>query len=295
MVRGRAPGAWPVGGLHLSSVAAMGKAEAAAKGRAKLEAFKAKKASKGKPPGGQTPGGGDDGGAPAAREPDPPAPPPPPHRPPPAPPPPPVAEAKPPTTARTRARSCVEHRTRVRRDPSVRAGRHGAAAAAASSARVQTAPARVHLSPRCLPSHRAKTTATAPGHRTHWHREMHPLIHSSPRRQSLLRQSRRRSPRTLNYPTRTTEHTNRRRRPTRTSTPHSAASPSADPAGHQRWGPKDKTVRAVTRVEEADTAEEMMARATEATAKARAAAKAKADETRRAARAAAGMGGTGGI
>ena len=48
-------------------------------------------------------------------------------------------------------------------------------------------------------------------------------------------------------------------------------------------------------MEEADTAEEMMARATEATAKARAAAKAKADETRRAARAAAGMGGTGGI
>ena len=49
-------------------------------------------------------------------------------------------------------------------------------------------------------------------------------------------------------------------------------------------------------MEEADTAEEMMARATEATAKARAAAKAKADETRRVARAAAGMGGgTGGI
>ena len=50
--------------------------------------------------------------------------------------------------ARTRARSCVEHRTRVRRDPSVRAGRHGAAAAAASSARVQTAPARASTSAR---------------------------------------------------------------------------------------------------------------------------------------------------
>ena len=100
---------------------------------------------------------------------------------------------------------------------------------------------RVHLSPRCLQtSHRAKTTATAPGHRTHWHRGMHPLIHSSPRRQSLLRQSRRRSPRTLNYPTRTTEHTNRRRRRTRTSTPHSAASPSAGPAGHPRVGPKTR-------------------------------------------------------
>ena len=99
---------------------------------------------------------------------------------------------------------------------------------------------RVHLSPRCLPSHRAKTTATAHGHRTHWHRGMHPLIHSSPRRQSLLRQSRRRSPRTLNYPTRTTKHTNRRRRRTaRTSTPHSAASPSADQAG-PRWGPKTR-------------------------------------------------------
>jgi hypothetical protein len=66
--------------------------------------------------------------------------------------------------------------------------------------------------------------------------------------------------------------------------------------GSSAMGSEDKTVRAVTRVEEADTAEEMMARATEATAKARAAAKAKADETRRAARAAAGMGGgTGGI
>ena len=124
---------------------------------------------------------------------------------------------------------------------------------------------------------------------------MHPLIHSSPHRQSLLRQSRRRSPRTLNYPTRTTEHTNRRCRRTRTSTPHSAASPSAGHGGSSASGSEDKTVRAVTRVEEADTAEEMMARATEATAKARAAAKAKADETRRAARAAAGMGGTGGI
>ena len=101
---------------------------------------------------------------------------------------------------------------------------------------------RVHLSPRCLQtSHRAKTTATAHGHRTqHHHRGMHPLIHSSPRRQSLLRQSRRRSPRTLNYPTRTTEHTNRRRRRTRTSTPHSAASPSADPADHPRVGPKTR-------------------------------------------------------
>ena len=66
-------------------------------------------------------------------------------------------------------------------------------------------------------------------------------------------------------------------------------------SGGSASGSEDKTVRAVTRVEEADTAEEMMARATEATAKARAAAKAKADETRRAARAAAGMGGTGGI
>ena len=101
-------------------------------------------------------------------------------------------------------------------------------------------PRRVHLSPRCLPSHRAKTTATAHGHRTHWHREMHPLIHSSPRRQSLLRLGRRRSPRTLNYPTRTTKHTNRRRRRTaRTSTPHSAASPSADQAG-PRWGPRTR-------------------------------------------------------
>ena len=100
---------------------------------------------------------------------------------------------------------------------------------------------RVHLSPRCLPSHRAKTTATAHGHRTHWHRGMHPLIHSSPRRQSLLRQSRRRSPRTLNYPTRTTKHTNRRRRRTaRTSTPHSAASPSAGTADHPRVGPKTR-------------------------------------------------------
>ena len=100
---------------------------------------------------------------------------------------------------------------------------------------------RVHLSPRCLPSHRAKTTATAHGHRTHWHRGMHPLIHSSPRRQSLLRQSRRRSPRTLNYPTRTTKHTNRRRRRTaRTSTPHSAASPSAGPADHPRVGPRTR-------------------------------------------------------
>ena len=101
---------------------------------------------------------------------------------------------------------------------------------------------RVHLSPRCLQtSHRAKTTATAHGHRTqHHHRGMHPLIHSSPHRQSLLRQSRRRSPRTLNYPTRTTEHTNRRRRRTRTSTPHSAASPSAGPADHPRWGPKTR-------------------------------------------------------
>ena len=50
--------------------------------------------------------------------------------------------------ARTRARSCVEHRTRVRRDPSVRAGRPGAAAASASSARVQTAPARASTSAR---------------------------------------------------------------------------------------------------------------------------------------------------
>jgi len=101
---------------------------------------------------------------------------------------------------------------------------------------------RVHLSPRCLQtSHRAKTTATAPGHRTHWHhRGMHPLIHSSPHRQSLLRQSRRRSPRTLNYPTRTTEHTNRRCRRTRTSTPHSAASPSAGTADHPRVGPKTR-------------------------------------------------------
>ena len=101
---------------------------------------------------------------------------------------------------------------------------------------------RVHLSPRCLQtSHRAKTKATAPGHRTqHHHRGMHPLIHSSPRRQSLLRLGRRRSPRTLNYPTRTTKHTNRRRRRTaRTSTPHSAASPSADQAG-PRWGPKTR-------------------------------------------------------
>ena len=65
-------------------------------------------------------------------------------------------------------------------------------------------------------------------------------------------------------------------------------------SGGAASGSEDKTVRAVTRVEEADTAEEMMARATEATAKARAAAKAKADEIRRAARAAAGMG-TGGI
>jgi len=65
--------------------------------------------------------------------------------------------------------------------------------------------------------------------------------------------------------------------------------------GSSAMGSEEKTVRAVTRVEEADTAEEMMARATEATAKARAAAKAKADETRRAARAAAGMGGTGGM
>ena len=101
-------------------------------------------------------------------------------------------------------------------------------------------PRRVHLSIRCLPSHRAKTTATAHGHRTHWHREMHPLIHSSPRRQSLLRLGRRRSPRTLNYPTRTTEHTNRRRRRTRTSTPHSAASPSAGPADHPRVGPRTR-------------------------------------------------------
>ena len=101
-------------------------------------------------------------------------------------------------------------------------------------------PRRVHLSPRCLPSHRAKTTATAHGHRTHWHRGMHPLIHSSPHRQSLLRQSRRRSPRTLNYPTRTTEHTNRRCRRTRTSTPHSAASPSAGTADHPRVGPKTR-------------------------------------------------------
>jgi hypothetical protein len=100
---------------------------------------------------------------------------------------------------------------------------------------------RVHLSPRCpQTSHRAKTTATAHGHRTHWHRGMHPLIHSSPRRQSLLRLGRRRSPRTRNYPTRTTKHTNRRRRRTaRTSTPHSAASPSADQAG-PRWGPKTR-------------------------------------------------------
>ena len=95
---------------------------------------------------------------------------------------------------------------------------------------------RVHLSPRCLQtSHRAKTTATAPGHRTHWHRGMHPLIHSSPHRQSL-RLGRRRSPRTPNYPTRTTKHTNRRRRRTRTSTPHSAASPS----DNLRWGPKTR-------------------------------------------------------
>ena len=101
---------------------------------------------------------------------------------------------------------------------------------------------RVHLSPRCpKTSHRAKTTATAHGHRTHHHhRGMHPLMHSSPRRQSLLRQSRRRSPRTLNCPTRTTKHTNRRRRPTRTSTPHSAASPSAGTAGHPRVGPKTR-------------------------------------------------------
>ena len=101
---------------------------------------------------------------------------------------------------------------------------------------------RVHLSPRCLQtSHRAKTAATAHGHRTqHHHRGMHPLIHSSPHRQSLLRLGRRRSPRTLNYPTRTTEHTNRRRRRTRTSTPHSAASPSADPADHPRVGPKTR-------------------------------------------------------
>ena len=100
---------------------------------------------------------------------------------------------------------------------------------------------RVHLSPRCpKTSHRAKTTATAPGHRTRWHRGMHPLIHSSPHRQSLLRQSRRRSPRTLNCPTRTTKHTNRRRRRTRTSTPHSAASPSAGTAGHPRVGPKTR-------------------------------------------------------
>jgi len=97
-------------------------------------------------------------------------------------------------------------------------------------------PRRVHLSIRCLPSHRAKTAAVKSGHRTHWHRGMHPLIHSSPHRQSLLRQSRRRSPRTLNYPTRTTEHTNRRRRRTRTSTPHSAASPS----DHPRWGPRTR-------------------------------------------------------
>ena len=102
-------------------------------------------------------------------------------------------------------------------------------------------PRRVHLSPRCpQTSHRAKTTATAPGHRTRWHRGMHPLIHSSPHRQSLLRQSRRRSPRTLNYPTRTTEHTNRRCRRTRTSTPHSAASPSAGTADHPRVGPKTR-------------------------------------------------------
>ena len=48
-------------------------------------------------------------------------------------------------------------------------------------------------------------------------------------------------------------------------------------------------------MEEADTAEEMMARATEATAKARAAAKARADARRLAARAGGGWGGTGGI